>query len=938
MYLGLVVCLGFLLGAPWVLGTLPGNESQPRQLRSNIASFLFSQHDIVVRPSEMVLPGRGKVEQASGGLVPTEVYFLGRRRGAGNRDLFFAHIIHSSAAVPVHSSPVFSLSRTRSADEAQLSYDSRRYLAYASMIEGKASVITVLDLNGLSREATEAFSATERLQQRLTNWQDTGRWRGLDRLEVRLPLPQAVRLRWTDEGLVIRQQQGRWEAVVDPVATRVRRGPARIRRVRVGQRAFIPWAVDTVRSFSFVGPDRIAWLEQQVYGLVDQARRMSGAEVTVTEIQDEMALPLVTGAGQNKIEGWPPPPLPTILKKTLPGEGKWTEVKGPFVRGEKGEPALFAMSFVRPDAERLFARVYFVAWDPRRVELRMTAGTREPRPSTGFRGSGMIPRRPGVLGRLVAAFNGGFQSVHGDYGMMLDRKLVIPAKPWAATVARLADGSTAMGTWDGAARYGWTPPWIHSFRQNLTALVEHDRPNPWRRGSWGGALATAKTGPEFRVLRSGLCLHRTGHMMYVQGVPLDGQMMGATMHAVGCVYGMMLDINTSHVGFEFYNVRLPGEAPQHDARTFKPQKLLSARGKYPRLKGYRYTMRAATRSAYNRCPRWVSREARDFFYLVRRDPLTGGDLRPLGDAKNEGRWTVATLPAAALTFPQTMARAFLQPAPKRRVHLVALDMRWLEARICLPRKDRDCLHDASVDDVLAVLPLGRFHRTRALWANGKALLGEGGRRRHVTLKPLRPGGPALPSVSQKPDSDREAVSIEAAAPDSAGQVQAALGVLESGRLLYATSLGQRTDLLQEALARAGCKEMISLGSVEPMVFRTGKAWRSVHGDAFPPVASSPSLILRRSRASWGTRIFSHVKVQPRRVWLAVQPERTRSVQLRRANRVIKRLGLPPIRSLRALCRQPYEEVEELRQHRWRDPVTKRWICGGKSRRTRKNRK
>ena len=936
-YLGIVICLGFMLGTPWVLGTMPGGDYADQRLRQNMAAHLLSRHDIVVRPAEMVIPGANQ-ERASS-LLPTEVYFLGKRQGEANRDLFFAHIIHSKKAVPVHASPAFSLSRTEGADEAHLVHDKRRYLAYASRIRGKVSVITVLDLRGQSREATDTFTATQRLQQVLTNWQDTGLWRGLDRLEVRLPLPQEVTLRWTKQGLVIRQRAGRWEAVVDPTRARVVRGPARVRRVRVGQRSFIAWAVDTVRSLSFVGPERIAWLEEQVYGLVDQARRMSGAEVTASEIQDEMALPVVAAASHKKIEGWPPPPLRPMLRKTLPGEGKWSEVKGPFVRGKKDEPGLFAMSFVRPDAERLFARVYFVAWDPRRVELRMVAGTREPRSSTGFRGTGMIPRRPEVLRRLVATFNGGFQSIHGDYGMMLDRKLLLPARPWAATVTRMADGSTGLGTWPGTARHGWTPPWMRDFRQNLTALVEAGKANPWRRGSWGGALATAKkAGPEFRVIRSALCLHKSGHLMYVQGQPLDGQMMGKAMHAVGCTYGMMLDINTTHVGFEFYNVRLPGEKPQHDAHTFKPQKYLSTRGKYPRLEGHTYTMRAATRSHYNRMPRWINREARDFFYLVRRDHMPGKDLEPLGTTHNEGRWTAATLPRGALAFPQSMARAFLQSEGKRRVHLVNLDMRWLDARICLPTADQDCL-PVGKGDVLAVLPLGRFHEERGLWADGKALAGAGGGRAHLTLESLRPGGPAFPSVTKTPDGDRGAVSVEAAAPGDPGQVQAALCVPESsrGRLLYATTIGAGTEQLEAAMTRAGCKTVISLGAAEPMVLAGDSGLRSVHGDAFPPVAGTPSLVLRRSRARWASRIFTHVKVQPRKVWLAVQPERTRSVQLRRANRAIAKLGLPPIRTLRYLCRKPYIDVDELRQYHWRDPVTKRRLCSKKKRKKKRKR-
>ena len=929
LHVGLVIGVGFLLGAPWVLATLPRTTYWLDHLALNLVQHLRVRHQIQVQPGELIMPRGG-----AAGLEPTEVYFLGRRRGQKNRDVFFAHFIHSTQGVPVHASPAFSLSRTRTADEAQLRYDSRRYLAYSSLVKGRTSVITVLDLAGLSRTATDTFTPIQRLQQRLTSWQDTGRWRGLDRLEVRLPVPQEVSLRWSDGKLLIRDRAGRWQAAVDPVAGKVLSGPARARRVRVGQRSFVAWAVDTVRGFSFVGPDRIAWLEDQVYGLVDQARRMSGSEMTASQIQDEMALPVVTGGSSTKIQGWPPPPLKPILRRALPHEGKWVQVKGPFLRSTSGMPSLFSMTFVRPDAERLFARVYFVAWDPRRVELRMRGGTREPRSATGHRGDGTIPRKPAVLGRLVGAFNGGFQSIHGDFGMMVNRKVAIPAKPWGATVARLADGSTGFGTWDGKARYGWTPQWIRSFRQNLTALVEDGKFNPWRRGSWGGGVGLVSgSGPKAHIIRSGLCLHRSGHVMYVQGEPVDGPILGQTMKKVGCIYGMELDINKGHVGFEFYNVRGPEEAPPRGAEAFKKKRYFSDKGRYPGVKGFTYYMREVTRGTGNRCPRWIGREARDFFYLVQRRMLPGADLAPLAGAANEGRWTLASLPRAAVSFPRTMARTILQPAAPRRVHLLALDLRWLDSTLCVPRGKGDCLPTDRGAGALAVLPLGAFHSQRALSADGKLLLGSSGGGANLTIRPLRPGGAALPSRTTKPGVDRGSISVEGVGIQSTRSegrlVRAALCADASqGQLLYATGMGASREELKRALAHAGCKQMVPLGVVEPLVLVTSTGLRSIYGDAFPPIASSPSLVLRRSRTRWGTRIFSHVKVQPRSVWTAVQPEATRSTHLRHANRAIARLGLPPIKTLRQLCRPPYDAVKELRKHRWKNPITGKKICGG----------
>ena len=918
----MVICFGFLLTAGAMGWTLPGIQCSRGKLHANLAAHMWARHAVSVRPGDIVLPG-----PTGGGLAPREVFFLGRQDGASSRDVFFAHVVLSGDAVPVHSSPVFSLSRTRTADEAQLRYDARRFLAYTSRVKGKTSVITVLDLHGLSAAATGTFTTLQRLQQRLTNWQETGMPRGLDRLEVRPPLAQQVSLRWEGGKLHVKGRSGTWKAVVDPDTARVLSGPVVAQRIRVGSRSFIGWAVDTVRGFSFVGPGPIAWLEDQVYGLVDSTRRMSGAEISASEIKDEMSLPVVSGPATTKIKGWPPAPLPAVLRRPMPGEGKWVEVTGAFVRGQKGSPSLFAMTFLRPDAERLFARVYFVAWDPRRVELRMRPGTREPRSATGNRGDGMIPRKREVLGRLVGAFNGGFQSVNGDFGMMVDREAVAPAKPWAATVARLADGSAAFGTWDGKAKYGWTPPWMASFRQNLTALVEDGKVNPWKRGSWGSAPAGHK-GPSAFIVRSGLCLHSSGNVMYVYGDPVDGKVLGRTMKHAGCTYGIQLDINRGHTGMEFYNVRLPGEAPPPGADAFKVRRQFSARGKYPRMKGITYYMRELVRGTGNRCPRWIYRDARDFFYLLKREMTPGPDLAVSGGEVNEGRWTVAALPRAATTFPRAMARTILRPG-RQRVHLVQLDLRWLQADLCVPAQGASCLSSKS-PGVLAVLPLGGFKDGRAVVADGKPLLGAAGRRGFLTMEPLRPDGPALARVTEGPAQAPGSISIQGADPAmkaTASSTLSALCALTGGRLIYATGLGATTDDLRKTLTGAGCKRVIFLGTSAPMILSTGKSMQSTIA-ALPPVADTPSLVFRRSTARWASRIFTHVKVQPRRVWNKVQPEATRGTRMRKVRNEIKRLGLglPNIKHLKDLCAPPYSEVPELRKLRWKDPVTGKGLC------------
>ncbi len=945
----LAILLTCALTLPVALTLLPLSSTHNGALTKNIVSHILSRHDLVVDPASIITRD-DELGSVSGGLSPREIYFLGHPRGSRHRDVYFTHLILSDKAIPVHASPAFSLTNTSAADEQDLHFDGQRYLAFSAVIKGKTSVVTILDLQGLSPAALTDFTPMQKLQQHLTSWQETGRWRGQDRIEVKLTLPQAVRLTWRKGHLRIEGKIGDWAVTVDPMQAKVISGPGRARLVRVGKRSFLPWAVDTVRSFSWVGPEVIVWLEETFYGFLDRARRISGDEITDEEIKDEMALPVQADPSAKQIDGWPPPPLPPILRRRIKGEGQWVDVRGPFLRHQPGMPSVFAMTFVRPDKERLFARVYFVAWDPRRLDLKMVGGTKEPRSATGEIGRGMIPRDPQQLPRLVAAFNGGFQTMHGDFGMMVNKKIYCPPMPWAATVARLADGSTAMGTWDGKAKIDGIPPWIHSFRQNLTPLVEDGKFNPWRRGSWGGGTGfITGSGPKAFIIRSGLCLHKSGHLMFVMGNPVDGPTLGKVMHKVGCDYGLQLDINKGHVGFEFFNVLAAGEQPPAETARFKNRHYFAHTGSYPKVEGLRYYMREVIRKTGNNpVPRWTGREARDFFYLELRHTLPGQDLKPLNERPNEGRWTTATLPPAAVRFPQAMARTFLHPTaaqPDVRVHLVKLDLRWLETTLCLPDEELGCLPAAGTKEgPLAILPLGQFSAERVLLGDGKELAGSRGGAPSLALAPARPQGPMLPQLMQEPDLRPGSISIQGMAPPASvppstdGASPRSLGALcigPDGMLVYAVGLGVDHAALEASCRAAGAKQTLHLGPSEPLLLGKATGYETVFGEILPPVATTPSLLLRRAKTSWAPRIFTHVKPQPRYIWTKGQPERTRASALRHAKRAIKALGLPPIKKLKELCKPPYREQEELRTFRWRDPRTGK-VCGKLSRRWKRN--
>src|SRR5262249_14747549 len=169
--------------------------------------------------------------------------------------------------------------------------------------------------------------------------------------------------------------------------------------------------------------------------------------------------------------------------------------------------------------------------------------------ATGEHGTGVVARKPEPLRRFIGAFNGGFQSPHGDFGMMSGGALLVPPKPYAATIARLDDGATGLGTWP----YDLTIlPELVSFRQNLTPLVANGKLNPYGRDWWGGVPPDWED--ETQTVRRGLCLTREGFIAYFYGTRIDHMHLGRAMLAARCDYGVHLDMNQGHTGLELYRV------------------------------------------------------------------------------------------------------------------------------------------------------------------------------------------------------------------------------------------------------------------------------------------------------------------------------------------------------------------------------------------------
>ena len=236
---------------------------------------------------------------------------------------------------------------------------------------------------------------------------------------------------------------------------------------------------------------------------------------------------------------------PFIKDGKMPGEGVWSAEGMP--KGDKKKGPLMARACIRPDEKRPYAVVNLLYLDLARAEIRPVAGTIHPISTTGIKGPGAIPEDDDTRSRLLCGFAGGFQAVHGGYGMMVDGDVYIPALPGIATACFFADGSMKIGVWD---KDGGDSPSLVSYRQNLPPLIIDGKYNSGNT-FWG---YTPKVMQSAYTWRTGMGLTKDGKLIYAIGNSVIAETLAKAMTAAGVITGMQLDMNISNVMCEIYSV------------------------------------------------------------------------------------------------------------------------------------------------------------------------------------------------------------------------------------------------------------------------------------------------------------------------------------------------------------------------------------------------
>ena len=376
-----------------------------------------------------------------------------------------------------------------------------------------------------------------------------------------------------------------------------------------GEQAWLPNLVSRVRELPFVGPEKIAFLENAFFTLTDQVaqavHRLTGlapaasselasgnrgentvgagealpasdTETVVSEASPTSAITDAPTRSETRValrENGATPSIPgatSISTMTVasiaspePSPTAMPPTPAPTPAGVLLADGVRRLAALHPDPQRPYAEADVIGLDPRLLQIKMVPGTIEPQPTTGLIGTGVIPAED--WGSLVAGFNGGFAAMHGKFGMMVDRKVYLPARDGIATLAVYEDGSLRMGTWGADLKQ--TPDMV-SYRQNCPPLIENGTitAEAGKLTLWGLSVSN-----EVYLYRSGLGVTADGRLLYVSGKPLSAYTLARALKEAGAVYAMQLDVDEYHVAFITYDVKpgKPGGPPAVEGKKLR---------------------------------------------------------------------------------------------------------------------------------------------------------------------------------------------------------------------------------------------------------------------------------------------------------------------------------------------------------------------------------
>lgn len=527
-----------------------------------IATMLGQSVGGTVKPDDFVWEGRGGVLHDA--LLGRRVLFLAARSSNPNlaptNDLYRAEVRLTRSGRPIALRRVVNLTNTPRGHEHDLVAEGLR-AAYATRVGSTIQTITVLDLAGDVGD-WEAYVRWQRWQTAYENWIHTGSIDGIGRIETSFgSAPKTARFELTPDTLVMALGESAQAAAVSLSDVSVNPGPKDEHGI-FAQRFVHPitpasrFVEESLRAM--LGPEK-AQTFRRFYGKAHDAwiRTQQSSAPRPAEI------PAATGGESGSSESeFPPPKLNLSAQRILPGEGVWVPAAGAAaLPGDSADaPPAFFETRVRPDPKQPHAIVHLVVMDGRRVELRSVAGTRAPRSETGLHGEGRIPAADAAS--AVAVFASDAPDGAQPGGAVTDQRAIVYPRQRLATLAVDRFGRPAIGPWPLDEDL---PVTLRSVWQTNTPLVAEGK-----AVDFGAANTSLRS-------RSALGVTNSGHLVYGYADDVPITLFARAMQMAGCREAMSLSTSPDPVGFGF--VQREGDQGRgktlYGTNSFAPERMWS---------------------------------------------------------------------------------------------------------------------------------------------------------------------------------------------------------------------------------------------------------------------------------------------------------------------------------------------------------------------------
>jgi len=350
------------------------------------------------------------------------------------------------------------------------------------------------------------------------------------------------------------------------------------------------------------GNENVAKLEDVVYGAEDRVNRLlkkdeppkaywhvPGTASAAPSAAEVSRAPVAEAKARVSEVFHPVNPGPALKEWSAPGDGEWL---GLVDARHPGEPPRMYKTLLHPDKNRGWAEVFVVAIDLKQVLLYPVLGTQEPQPDSdaarGYQRDGKIPVDRQAT--LLAAFNGGFMTEHGGYGMKLDGLMIAKPKPRACAIAYYKDESLRIGSWavlgDSEADMLW-------FRQTPECMWENDKLHAGLQAGAGLKKWGSTVDGETVIRRSAIGLNADRSVLYVAITNhTSARVLADGLHHAGASDVAQLDVNWSYPKFV----------------TFEPIGHTQVLHPVPLAPGFEFSDDEYLRK----------KEKRDFFYILRK--------------------------------------------------------------------------------------------------------------------------------------------------------------------------------------------------------------------------------------------------------------------------------------------------------------------------------